>query len=301
MKKIITVSKILCAIAWLGISIFVSIILFMNKDVWSDTIYMTFNFKLPDKYYGGGRINKEIKFDKYRIYIHEPVFDDLFFKRNTGFVQIDWIGNSILPEIIENDIDYDNDGKNDFKLILDTRQDNVKIVKYNANVINIMDKTSIGRMNITGFDDGRYGVFVFGEGYQRGYPLKQFLFYNEDEFNSIDFIEKIISDQEDAVIFRDILISPGKYAGDFIKDVPDLKDKIIHMKDKNNNDREIQVVTKILKSNLVKIILKNNSDPKNERLVLIVKKNKTGSYDLAKTIAYTVYKNARSVRVIIKK
>lgn len=301
MKKIITVLKTLCAFAWLGISLSVSIILFMNSSMWGNTIYMTFNFKMPDKYYGGGRINMESKFDKYRLYVHEPVFDDLFIKRNKGFVQVDWIGNPVLPDIIENNIDYDNDGKNDFKLTLDTRNNNVGIFKYNTNVINVMDKTSIGRLNMAGYDDSRYGVYVFGEGYQGGYPLKQFLSYNEEEFVSTDFIENIIPDQKDMTVFRDVLSSPGKYTGDFIKDVPDLKDKIIHMKDKNNNDHEIRFVTKILKNNMVEIHLKNNSNPKNEQLALIIKKNKSGSYELVKTIAYTIYKNARSVRVIIKK
>jgi hypothetical protein len=63
------------------------------------------------------------------ISIHKPVFKGILFNRSKGFVQIDLAGTKEnLSETIEQLIDYDRDNRNDFKLIINPKTDEVHVI-----------------------------------------------------------------------------------------------------------------------------------------------------------------------------
>ena len=68
----------------------------------------------------GGEVVKTIEYDSYRASVHRPVFDGLFGPRSDGFVQIDWRPAAKLPPLLQEKIDYDGDGREDFLIVLDT-------------------------------------------------------------------------------------------------------------------------------------------------------------------------------------
>ncbi|MBN1505302.1 MAG: hypothetical protein JW955_00565 [Sedimentisphaerales bacterium] len=74
--------------------------------------------------YTGGEVAQTIDHERYRTLVHRPVFDGLIGQRTTGFVQIRWQPTEAnLPETIDEQIDFDQDGKADFRVRLDIRTD----------------------------------------------------------------------------------------------------------------------------------------------------------------------------------
>jgi len=71
--------------------------------------------------YTGGEVAQTIKHEGYETLIHQPVFDGLVCERKDGFVQIGWKATGDkLPESIDELIDFDRDGKSDFRIKLNT-------------------------------------------------------------------------------------------------------------------------------------------------------------------------------------
>lgn len=69
--------------------------------------------------YAGGEIARRIEHEGYQTLIHRPVFDGLVRERSTGFVQIEWRARDAgLPETIDEQIDFDSDGKADLRVRL---------------------------------------------------------------------------------------------------------------------------------------------------------------------------------------
>lgn len=109
---------------------------FIGMDFWGSTMVskagVTINPRLS-----GGKVINTISHNEYNTLIHKTVFDGLFSERKDGFVQIDWTPLNSLPEIIQEEIDYDGDGKNDFKIVLDTKNCSGEIKAYNSNVVSL--------------------------------------------------------------------------------------------------------------------------------------------------------------------
>jgi hypothetical protein len=82
----------------------------------------------------GGETDRIIKMDGYDIAIHKPVFEGVFSERKNGFIQVDFISIDNLPEIINAYIDYNNDLKNDFYLILNTKTNKIMLKALTDNV-----------------------------------------------------------------------------------------------------------------------------------------------------------------------
>lgn len=71
--------------------------------------------------YAGGEVTQTINHGDYLTFLHRPVFDGLVRERDTGFVQIKWQPKDAnLPELIDEKIDFDQDGKTDFQIQLNT-------------------------------------------------------------------------------------------------------------------------------------------------------------------------------------
>lgn len=71
-------------------------------------------------WYTGGEVVRTIDHGSYRVLVHRPVFDGLIGERRNGFIQINWEPHENLPKRLQEEIDYEGDGKNDFVVTLDT-------------------------------------------------------------------------------------------------------------------------------------------------------------------------------------
>ena len=98
----------------------------------------------------------------YDTLVHRPVFDGIFGETKTGFIQIDWTSDSgKLPSEISEKIDYNQDGKDDFAVNLNTLENKAHLEIYNQNALSILDRSSMADLFLKGYPDSRYGVFVF--------------------------------------------------------------------------------------------------------------------------------------------
>lgn len=88
--------------------------------------------------YTGGEVSQTIKHEGYETLIHQPVFDGLLCERRNGFVQIGWkAGEDKLPELIDEAIDFDGDGKNDFRIKLNTTTNTGQLEGYSSEVVSL--------------------------------------------------------------------------------------------------------------------------------------------------------------------
>ncbi len=87
----------------------------------------------------GGAVASEIPHDGFRTVVRRPVFDGLFGQRATGFVQVEWlpVPGLSLPATLEDQIDYDGDGRADFGVEMDTAASRATIVPYSPRVTGI--------------------------------------------------------------------------------------------------------------------------------------------------------------------
>lgn len=69
-------------------------------------------------WFTGGEVVRTVSHPRYETRIHRPVFDALIGEQREGFVQIVWTPLEALPEVVEETIDYDNDGAPDFVITL---------------------------------------------------------------------------------------------------------------------------------------------------------------------------------------
>lgn len=86
--------------------------------------------------YAGGEVARTIDHEGYQTLLRRPVFDGLVRQRNTGFVQIEWRpGDANLPELIDEKIDFDQDGKVDFRVQLSTNTDTTTLDPLDSRVL----------------------------------------------------------------------------------------------------------------------------------------------------------------------
>ena len=69
----------------------------------------------------GGEILRQIRDDNMNIFIYSPVYKALIGGTSKGFVQVRFSVAKNLPDLINRNIDYNNDGKNDFRVYVNTK------------------------------------------------------------------------------------------------------------------------------------------------------------------------------------
>jgi hypothetical protein len=84
--------------------------------------------------YTGGEPDRVIEKGSMKITINKPVFEALIGESNEGFVQIKFSDSIPLPEIVHQEIDYNNDNSADFIVDINTLSNQSKIVALNKNV-----------------------------------------------------------------------------------------------------------------------------------------------------------------------
>lgn len=87
----------------------------------------------------GGEVVQTLSRDGYRTDIYETVFDGLFTERRQGFVQIAWWEEGQELQSIDEKIDYDADGRADFRVQWQLDRDDVELTPLSEKVLGITD------------------------------------------------------------------------------------------------------------------------------------------------------------------
>lgn len=85
----------------------------------------------------GGKVVRIIDHGQYHTLLHRPVFDGLIGEKPEGFIQIDWEPKNSLPALITEDIDYDQDGDTDFRIIYEPAANKTILQAYNSRVLSL--------------------------------------------------------------------------------------------------------------------------------------------------------------------
>ena len=134
MKRI----KIIVGISWAFLGLILIIILFPGLNSYSVSVSKLPFMKLNPRY-SGGEVAKRIVTDRCTLDIRRPVFNGFIKERKNGFVQMDWRGN--IPELINDSIDYDQDGIKDFKISVDRKNSKTVLNPFNSKVKNVVIST----------------------------------------------------------------------------------------------------------------------------------------------------------------
>jgi hypothetical protein len=117
------------------LTLFVVLATFIGNDFFAKKFVDITSLKVSP-IYTGGELCKVLPYDGYQVKIHKPVFQGLFSDRAKGFVQIDYEGKNI-PAIISQNIDFDNDGNNDFYIKYDPKNNTSEFKSLNKNVVSL--------------------------------------------------------------------------------------------------------------------------------------------------------------------
>lgn len=88
-------------------------------------------------WYSGGEVVRTLAHDRYTTIQHRAVFDGLIGQRSEGFVQLDFAPPAALPDKISEEIDFDLDGRVDFRLEYDVKTNQAVLYPYNNRVLSI--------------------------------------------------------------------------------------------------------------------------------------------------------------------
>ncbi|MBV7275224.1 hypothetical protein JMF89_11055 [Clostridiaceae bacterium UIB06] len=117
------------------LTLFVVLATFIGNDFFAKRFVDITSLKVSP-IYTGGEVSKVLSFNDYQVKIHKPVFQGLFSDKSKGFVQIDYEGKNI-PAIISQNIDFDNDGNDDFYIKYDVKNDKSEFKALNKNVVSL--------------------------------------------------------------------------------------------------------------------------------------------------------------------
>jgi len=134
MKKI----KLIAGITWAFAALILIIALFPALNGLSASFSKLPFMKLHPRYTGGEVVTRNVE-SACTLEIRRPVFKGFFKDRKSGFVQVDWRGT--LPEIINDTIDYDHDGTNDFCIRIDRKESKSNLIALRTDVKNIAVST----------------------------------------------------------------------------------------------------------------------------------------------------------------
>lgn len=84
--------------------------------------------------FSGGEVARSFENNGLKVVIYKPVFAALIGESKSGFVQIKFSDDNQLPKLISQEIDYNNDGKTDFNININTVTGETKLEPLNGNV-----------------------------------------------------------------------------------------------------------------------------------------------------------------------
>lgn len=121
---------------WGILAILIVLATFMGNKYFSRTL-ANISGVTVSPWYSGGEIVITADHGSYKTFVRRPVFDGLIWERKSGFIQINWEPFSGLPSVVEEKIDYNGDGQEDFLVTLDTATGNASLVAYSPDVVSV--------------------------------------------------------------------------------------------------------------------------------------------------------------------
>jgi thiol:disulfide interchange protein len=122
---------------WAILALPIILATFIGNGFWAEKLVTATGLKVSP-WLSGGEVQQTIHHQQYQTLIHQAVFQDLLWQRSRGFIQIDWQPQKgVLPEVIDEAIDYDQDGNADFRIQLNTQTDTAKLIILNYHVMGI--------------------------------------------------------------------------------------------------------------------------------------------------------------------
>ncbi len=127
--------KAIRAYAWAFLAVPIVLLTFMGMDPLAQLLVMLTGLHVHPVY-AGGEVTQVINHGSYQTFIHRPVFDGLVRETDTGFVQIEWQPKDAnLPELLDEQIDFDQDRKTDFHIQLNTSTNTTTLESSDSRVI----------------------------------------------------------------------------------------------------------------------------------------------------------------------
>src|SRR3972149_9845335 len=118
---------------WAFLAFFITLTAYVGYDTFPRKLAAATGIVISP-WFTGGEIVRIIDHGAYRTHIHRPVFDALIGEREKGFIQLNWEPFAGLPPVIQEEIDYDGDNREDFLIILDTKTGNTSLTAFNTSV-----------------------------------------------------------------------------------------------------------------------------------------------------------------------
>ena len=140
---------------WAAIALPMVLATFVGNNFWAAKLASSTGVTISP-WFSGGEVARTIDHGTYQTQIHRPVFEGLFREKKKGFVQVDFVvsspdsgtlsaatastdssasGGSVqekaraaaladgkLPDSIQEDIDFNNDGQADFRVMFSTQK-----------------------------------------------------------------------------------------------------------------------------------------------------------------------------------
>lgn len=163
-KTIVLIIKSILGIVWVLIFSVIGIMIFMDLDTATQKIIVSENVKILPKFTGGEVANSSSNAEYTRL-IHKPVDD---------FIQIDWLAEQVLPKEIKEDIDFNQDGRLDLKINIDTERKTVVYEKLSDESVGLMKAASLAdfkarvskneKDSLFFYSNHKYKQMQYGEG-----------------------------------------------------------------------------------------------------------------------------------------
>jgi hypothetical protein len=130
---------------WAILALPIMLATFMGLDYWAKSLAKITDVKISP-WFSGGEIIRTFPRENYMTKLHRPVFDGLFGERKEGFVQVNWmpLGEN-LPPVINEEIDIDGDGTNDFRIQFNTLTNRAYLTDHSDRIIGIEAVYNLGK------------------------------------------------------------------------------------------------------------------------------------------------------------
>jgi len=124
------------------------LVTFMGMNFWAEKL-VAFTGLEVSPWFTGGQVLYTVQHDQHLTLVHRPVFDGLIRERRDGFVQIKWQPNEVLlPMLIDEEIDFDTDGRNDFRIKLNTETNEAELQAFNDEIVSLDEVLVLGNERI---------------------------------------------------------------------------------------------------------------------------------------------------------
>lgn len=121
---------------WAGAAIIITLATFVGYGYFSQVFADITGISINPRY-SGGEIIKIVDHGNYKTAMHRPVFDFLIGQTEKGFIQINWEPAAGLTQVLNEGFDYNNDGQEDFGIILNTATGEVILTATNPSVLSV--------------------------------------------------------------------------------------------------------------------------------------------------------------------